>query len=66
MTNTDSVYTKIKKRPVYSEHIPKKARVPKPTVHVQLGQIGNVSLYDAYAKLVYNTAVLLARRGDEV
>ena len=66
MQNTEIVYAKIKKRSVYKDHIPKKALVPKTGVYVKIGSNSNPSLYDAYAILIYNIALLLARRGDEV
>ena len=65
MKNTKNVYSKIKKRPVYKDHMPKKALVPKPKVHVKIGAVSNTSLYDAYAIFIYNLSVLLSRRGDE-
>ena len=65
MQNTENVYSKIKKRPVYKEHIPKKAQVPEAKVHVKIGAVSNSSLYDAYAIFIYNLAVLLSRRGAE-
>ena len=60
MQNTENVYAKIKKRSVYKDHIPKKALVPKTGVHVKIGSNSNPSLYDAYAILIYNIALLLA------
>ena len=64
MTNTANVYDKIKQRAVYKDHIPKKALVPKPGVHVNIGIVNNSNLHDAYAIFIYNLAVLLGRRGD--
>ena len=61
-----NVYDKIKRRPVYKHHIPKKALVPKPSVHVKLGAVNDMTLYDAYAMFIYKVAVLLGRRRDEV
>ena len=65
MHSTANVYNKIKKRPVYKDHIPKKALVPKPSVHVKIGVLSDPTLYDAYAIFIYNLAILLGRRGDE-
>ena len=65
MNNTQKVYSKIKKRTVYKDHIPKKALVPNTGVHVKIGRTNNSSYYDAYSILICNIAVLLARRGDE-
>ena len=65
MQNTENVYSKIKNRSVYKDHIPKKALVPRADVHVKIGNTTNPSLYDAYAIVIYNIALLLARRADE-
>ena len=65
MQGTQSVYSKIKRRPVYRDHIPKKALIPEADVHVKIGRVDNSCLYDAYAIFIYNLAVLLSRRGDE-
>ena len=65
MNTTENVYSRIKKRAVYKDHIPKKALVPNTGVHVKIGSTDSSSLYDAYSILIYNIAVLLARRGDE-
>ena len=65
MSSTQNVYDRIKRRPIYKHHIPNKALVPKADVHVNLGVYRFTNLYDAYAILIYNLAVLLGRRGDE-
>ena len=65
MKNTKNVYSKIKKQPVYKDHMPRKALVPQAKVHVKIGAASSTSLYDAYAIFIYNLAVLLSRRGDE-
>ena len=65
MISTEEVYRKIKQRSVYKDHVPKKAKVPKANVHVNIGCTNSSSLYDAYAIFIYNLAVLLGRRGDE-
>ena len=65
MKNTETIYAKIKQRPVYKDHIPKKALVPTAAVHVKLAKLSTPSLFDAYSIVIYNLAVLLARRGDE-
>jgi len=65
MTATENVYGKIKLRPVYKDHIPKKAVIPKPNIHVNIGLAETSTLYDAYAIFIYNIAVFLGRRGDE-
>ena len=66
MTSTETVYKKIKQRPVYKDHMPKKSIVPEASVHVKIGSTNCSTLYDAYAIFIYNLAVLLGRRGDEV
>ena len=65
MRNTQNVYSKIKKKAVNKDHMPRKALVPQAKVHVKIGAVSKTSLYDAYAIFIYNLAVLLSRRGDE-
>ena len=65
MTATENVYAKIKLRPVYKDHIPRKACIPKPNIHVNIGRVNTSTLYDAYAIFIYSIAIFLGRRGDE-
>ena len=57
MRSTECVYTKIKNKAVYKEHIPKKALVPKPSVHVNIGVRNSTSLHDSYSIFMYNLAM---------
>ena len=58
MTNTANVFTKIKRRAVCKDHIPKKAIVPNAQVHVNIADVNSTNLFDAYAIFIYNLAVL--------